>query len=508
MTTSALRHRLLPATDDTPSVLLLATGEPVPSEVDETAVDEWKRLYDSFYGRMRQSEIGADLTGWNSSFDGAALPAEHLHEWRDAVVDRVTSTGPRRILEVGAGNGIVLAALARTCDEYWATDLSAAAVELLRRSVRDDPLLSDRVRLSTQAAHDITGLPTGHFDAIVLNSVVQYFPRATYLSEVLTALTGLLAPGGILYLGDLRGLRHHPAFVVDVATYRLGHPLSRPAAEALVTHHLIAAKELLVDPGFFEQWAAADGRITGVDARRLRSRYRNEMTDYHYDVVLHHAAADLLDVRDVDVAPWRPGIDPDEIADGRPFRLAGLPSGETAAAPGWHTAVTWAGDPGDDRLEVVYVPESAGRRLTGTHRWIPGTPTTNDPSAWRNLSARADQLIARVERDTGSTPALLLVGGPGGLDLDPAVARETVAALGTSVASRSPLEEAVRGVLGRALGRPVSPGEDLATPTARQVTEIVSGLHEVLGVTIGADEVSASRSARALARTIRKAAAG
>jgi hypothetical protein len=63
----------------------------------------------------------------------------------------------------------------------------------------------------------------------------------------------------------------------------------------------------------------------------------------------------------------------------------------------------------------------------------------------------------------------------------------------------------VRGVLGGVLGRPVSPGEDLTTPTSRQVTEIVGELHTALGVTIAADVISASRSAGSPARTVRKA---
>ena len=46
-------------------------------------VDEWQELYDSMYA----AEPDDDFSGWNSSYDGAAIPVEQMREWRDAVVD-------------------------------------------------------------------------------------------------------------------------------------------------------------------------------------------------------------------------------------------------------------------------------------------------------------------------------------------------------------------------------------------------------------------------------------
>ena len=42
----------------------------------------------------------------------------------------------------------------------------------------------DRVRLRVQPADVADGLPQGHFDIVMLNSVVQYFPSAGYLADV------------------------------------------------------------------------------------------------------------------------------------------------------------------------------------------------------------------------------------------------------------------------------------------------------------------------------------
>ena len=48
------------------------------------------------------------------------------------------------------------------------------------------------------------GCRQGHFDAVVLNSVVQYFPSAGYLLDVLAVAMRLLAPGGAVFIGDVR----------------------------------------------------------------------------------------------------------------------------------------------------------------------------------------------------------------------------------------------------------------------------------------------------------------
>ena len=59
---------------------------------------------------------------------------------------------------------------------------------------------ADQVRLLVQSADVADGLPAGQFDAVVLNSVVQYFPSAGYLVEVLQLAMRMLAPGGAVFI--------------------------------------------------------------------------------------------------------------------------------------------------------------------------------------------------------------------------------------------------------------------------------------------------------------------
>ena len=68
-----------------------------------------------------------------------------------------------------------------------------------------------------QPAEVVDGLPAGHFDTVVLNSVVQYFPSAGYLLDVLDKVLGLLVPGGAVYMGDVRNLALLREFATGVA---------------------------------------------------------------------------------------------------------------------------------------------------------------------------------------------------------------------------------------------------------------------------------------------------
>ena len=145
-----------------------------------------------------------DFRGWNSSFTGDPIPLEEMIEWRSATVDRIMALQPRRVLEIGVGTGLLLSQIAPLCEHYVGTDMSAVAIDNLARALQRQGQWRDRVELRTQPAHLAEGLPHGYFDTIIVNSVIQYFPHAGYLGEVLDAALDLLAPGGAVFIGDVR----------------------------------------------------------------------------------------------------------------------------------------------------------------------------------------------------------------------------------------------------------------------------------------------------------------
>ena len=186
---------------------------------DPEVVEEWQHVYDELYGAEGGfPQFGMDFRGWNSSYTDDPIPLDEMVEWRSATVDRIMGLQPRRVLEIGAGSGLVLSQIAPHCERYVGTDMSAVAIQNLGRSLQQLQIpWRDRVQLLTRPAHVTEALPQGYFDTIILNSVVQYFPNAGYLTEVIDSAIALLAPGGSVFIGDVRNHSLQGAFQTAVA---------------------------------------------------------------------------------------------------------------------------------------------------------------------------------------------------------------------------------------------------------------------------------------------------
>ncbi|NUT52990.1 MAG: amino acid adenylation domain-containing protein, partial [Saccharothrix sp.] len=335
-----------------------AAPEAGPEAGPAAHVREWRDIYESEYTGMAADPVpfGEDFRGWRSSYDDEPIPLAQMREWRAGRVERITELRPRRVLEIGVGSGLLLSRLAPDREAYWGTDFAEAAVDALAKQVAALPW-AERVVLRHQAADDTTGLPEGFFDTVVVNSVAQYFPDADYLVRVITGALRLLAPGGALFLGDLRDLRLRRCFHTAV---RLAHGRGA-AADALrrgVEQDVLLDKELLVAPEFFTALARTEELIGGVDVRLHRGKAHNELTRYRYDVVLHRVGTDrLFPLRGVPTATHLPA----EVTG--PLRVTGLLNARLAAEAEAERALR-AGRPPEPVLGVD--PEAAhelGARL-------------------------------------------------------------------------------------------------------------------------------------------------
>uniref|UniRef100_UPI0013C3F266 non-ribosomal peptide synthetase n=1 Tax=Streptomyces scabiei TaxID=1930 RepID=UPI0013C3F266 len=402
-------------------------------------VEEWKELHDLLYGAAGSEDSGGrdtdgsgdsgdsdragtvdgsgfreNFAGWNSMYDGTPIPVEEMREWRTATVERIRELGTgQKVLEIGVGSGLILSRIAPESEAYWGTDLSAAAVAALRAQVDSDPELAAKVELRTRPAHDTEGLPEGYFDTVVINSVAQYFPSGEYLADVLRQVAGLLAPGGRIFVGDVRNLRLLRTLRAAVETRRAtgGDETDKSALRTAVEQSVRWEGELLLDPDFF---AALDG--FDADIRVKRAAHHNELSRYRYDVVLRSGAPTAA--RDLPELDW--------AAAGGLAGLAGLLTGRTdglrvtgvpnarladdladlrrlegssreaasgadpedlyalAAEHGYRAALTWNGNADDGALDAVFVldgPFGALYRTTGT------APHANRPAPFRDVTA-------------------------------------------------------------------------------------------------------------------------
>jgi amino acid adenylation domain-containing protein len=337
------------------------------SEAAESAqVGEWQRLHDSFYGEQAELAGEEDFHGWNSSYDGAPIALEQMREWREATVDRVLALQPRRVLEIGVGTGLILWRVAPHCESYWGTDFSQPVIDSLRERVAGDPQLRERVRLSHQPAHDAGGLPPGQFDTIVINSVVMYFPSVDYLLGVLRTCVELLAPGGRIYLGDIRNLRLLRCFASAIARHR-AEPARHSVGETrrAIEQELLLENELLLDPGFFAALPEWIDDLAGVDIQLKRGHAHNELSRHRYDVVLHKRGAVPLSLAGGTELAWAAAPSSLEQLQAclqqRPplLRLTGVPNARLAGEFAAMRAL-WEAPDGDAPVSALQLEAVAG----------------------------------------------------------------------------------------------------------------------------------------------------
>ncbi|WP_215541534.1 non-ribosomal peptide synthetase [Amycolatopsis sp. CA-230715] len=364
-------------------------------------VDEWRGVYEEMYSGG--GVLGEDFTGWVSSYSGEPIGLGEMRLWRAAAVERVGSVA--RVLEIGVGSGLLLAEVAPGCVEYWGTDFSGAVIERLRGQVAERSW-GDRVVLRQQAADEAEGLPVGFFDVVVVNSVVQYFPDAGYLGRVLELAWERLAPGGRIVVGDVRNRGTLRAF--RSAVHRARHPQDGPeAVAAAVERAVLLEKELVIDPGFFTAWAKGRG---AVEVRLKNGAYHNELTRHRYEVTIHKAQSDVLDVSDLPRLVWGKDVRTlDEIESGL-VRITGIPNARLATETGTDTGIdpetirTWAESQGieavqtwnaDDphSFDAILLPERHDA-LTGVY--IGHDARTTMPAGARVASRLPSELRARV----------------------------------------------------------------------------------------------------------------
>ncbi|WP_433664504.1 amino acid adenylation domain-containing protein [Nocardia sp. CA-128927] len=260
-----------------------ATADAAAAEQDQVA--NWQIVFNSTYRQGRDGDADFDISGWNDSYTNAAIPEEHMREWVDATVAAVRTLAPQRVLEIGCGTGLLLSRLAPQCAVYDATDVSASAIENVRTKIVEGNPDLEHVRLDMCAADELPYDVAGPYDVILINSVVQYFPSADYLTRVLDSVVGLLAPEGVLFVGDVRDLTLSESFHATVEATNAPSAGAGELAPA-VRAALDRDAELVISPRYFEDFVATHPTLTGSRMRLKRGEYLNEMSRFRYDAVL------------------------------------------------------------------------------------------------------------------------------------------------------------------------------------------------------------------------------
>ncbi|WP_437974247.1 amino acid adenylation domain-containing protein [Sorangium sp. So ce295] len=339
-------------------------------------VSAWQALYDGTYGKAGDGvDPGFNITGWNSSYTGEPIDAGAMRAWRDHTVERILSFQPRRAWEIGCGTGLLLLQLAPQCAAYLGTDFSEKAITLLRPELARGTL--SHVSLQRREANDFSGVEPGSFDVIVLNSIVQYFPSADYLRSVIEGAVRAAAPGGVVFLGDIRSLPLLEAFHTSVQLHRAPAGVTSAELFARARRAALGEEELVLAPEFFH---ALTGQVPGVEHVECwlkRGSGADEMTRFRYDVVLHV------------------GVAPEPIAIGRSLDWAaseGLAGVERALREGGSGALLVPGIPNArvyaDVVAASRLREGGGAELDRAELAARSAAAAVEPEALWALGAR------------------------------------------------------------------------------------------------------------------------
>ncbi|MFD2762814.1 non-ribosomal peptide synthetase [Micromonospora eburnea] len=365
--------------------------------------DQWRNIWDTAYDVEETDEVDPtfDTRGWNSSYTGAPIPVAEMRGWAEATAERILENDPRSVLEIGCGTGLILYRVAPRVERYWGTDISAVALNRLRVDVGSPARGLSGVELFECAADELDTLPDRRFDVIVLNSVVQYFADERYLLRVIEGALPRLAPGGSLFLGDIRSLPLLESFHTSVQLERAAPEDTAEQLRERVRRAVADEKELVFDPGFFTALPARFPQLAQVRVLPKLGEVSNELTRFRYDVRLTVAggdsvATDAAPAGDVEWLDWSAErMTPDGLRDrltgGRPALLAlrGVPN---ARVDRWTRATTALAEAGGTIAELRAELVAAG-----------DDPAAAEPEQLRRL---ADEAGYQLDLDwSGHGPA-------------------------------------------------------------------------------------------------------
>ena len=269
-------------------------------------VAQWQSVYDDVYQRDRAvPDTAFDTSSFDSSYTGGPIPADEMHEYVDHTVARILSLKPRRVLELGCGTGLLLLRVAPHCLHYCGADFSAGALDAIRRQLEIPGHELPQVSLLQRPADDFQEMASGEFDTVVINSVVSYLPSIDYLVRVLEGAARVLAPGGTIFVGDVRNLSLLETFHASVQAHRAPAQLSKSQLRARVQKHLHQEKELVIDPAFFAALRREMPRVGQIEIKLKRGRYPNELTCFRYDVVMRLDAETPTFAAHLPCVDWR-----------------------------------------------------------------------------------------------------------------------------------------------------------------------------------------------------------
>jgi len=286
-----VRDAVVVAREDVPGdqrlIAYVVADDKADTGVESEQLEQWQQVVDATYSRLETvSDATLNLIGWTNSYTGEQIPEPEMREWVEQTVNRILSCRPTRVLEIGCGSGMLLSRIVPHCDHYMGLDISQEALHYVQRWV-DQNGWTNKVALHKKAADDLDSIEAGSVDTIIINSVIQFFPSADYLVDVLEKAAKLVAPGGLIFVGDVRSL---PLLEAFHAATLLHQSLASQSSEQLwqqIQSRASHEEDLIVHPDLFVALKQHLPQISHAQIQLKRGGYQNELTRFRYDAILH-----------------------------------------------------------------------------------------------------------------------------------------------------------------------------------------------------------------------------
>ena len=270
-----------------PAAAALAAKE---EQLYQHRVDHWQELYKTAFSKNENTtpaDPEFDITGWNDSFTGTAIPAEQMQEWLQDITATILSLQPRKVLEIGCGTGLIYYQLASHIDRYIGADFSPVSTAQLQQHIDKKQRHYPETTLHVRPAHEVTLTDTDAVDLVILNSIIQYFPGHQYLTTVISNSISMLKGKGHIVIGDVRDQRLLPAFKRRLALQQLPAHTSVKDFVWQTDQDILKEEELCLAPAYFYQLQQSHPEIRHIAIHWKQADAHNELSLYRYTVVLY-----------------------------------------------------------------------------------------------------------------------------------------------------------------------------------------------------------------------------
>ncbi|KAJ3008196.1 hypothetical protein HKX48_008715, partial [Thoreauomyces humboldtii] len=261
--------------------------------IDANHESQWMALYEQTYQKeVEQIEsLGViqdptlNFKGWQSSVTGKDIPLNEMLEWLLIGVREIATLKPKKCLEIGCGTGLVMFRLLPICEKYTGVDFSQGSVDYVRSLLKHTLVKGDFSAHCSDAR--AWRSEARSFDTCVVNSVIQYFPTAHYLIDVIRNAVDAVADGGHIFVGDVLDKSTVNAFYAETLLFQRNQDTNIKSFLCQLAIKAETDAQLYVNNEFFRNLRIIVPRIKGVRIVLKRGFGDNEMVRYRYDVILH-----------------------------------------------------------------------------------------------------------------------------------------------------------------------------------------------------------------------------